>query len=629
MGVVDEDIAAVKAATDLVAIVGQYTQGKQVGRRWVGLCPFHAEKSPSFSVNREDGLFMCFGCQKSGDAITFVREIEHLDFVGAVEWLAARAGVTLRYTTDDEGETRKKRKRLHDAMEKAVDWYHDRLLTGPDAGAARGYLRSRGFDGETVRRYRLGWAPAAWDELVRGLRLPEDVLVDTGLGFKNRTGRSTDAFRGRLLFPIFDAEGKAVAIGGRILPGDDGPKYKNSPETELYSKSRVLYGLNWHKSEIVGHGAAGEVIVCEGYTDVIGFARAGIPRAVATCGTALTEDHVKLLTRFAKRIVLAFDADAAGQGAADRFAAWESRYELEVCVADLPAGPDPGDLAQRDPDRLRAAVDRIAEWRPGPVGAKPYLAFRLDRVLAAADLGSVEGRARAATAGVDVLRDHPNELVRDAYLMKLADFCRVDVEQLRRQLPSAASTGCRRWCGAAAARGRPTGHRRGPRGRGRGPHAPRAPPRRDAAVAGRRALRRRPPPRRVLGAGGRARRRPRSRAAGGHRPRGGRGARPRGRARLRRRARRRRRPPPRAGRRAAPRRAAGRGPGGRRPARPRRADGAPPARPRGGAATRPASRRVRPTCWPSSGTQSRDPRTGRTGRAGALPSRHLGDRNGG
>jgi DNA primase len=397
---------------------------------------FCAEVPETHNFVLEDNILTgnCFGCQKSGDAISFVREIEHLDFVAAVEWLATRAGVTLRYTTDDEGRTRQKRKRLYDAMEKAVDWYHERLLTGSDAGAARGYLRSRGIDGDVVRRYRLGWAPAAWDEMVRALQLPEDVLVSTGLGFRNRGGRPTDAFRGRLLFPIFDPEGRAVAIGGRVLPGGEGPKYKNSPETELYSKSRVLYGLNWHKGEIVAAGAAGEVIVCEGYTDVIGFAQAGVARAVATCGTALTEDHVKLLARFAKRIVLAFDADAAGQGAADRFAAWESRYELEVCVADLPAGKDPGELAQHDPARLRASVDRLAEWRPGATGAKPYLAFRLDRILAAADLGSVEGRARAATAGVDVLRGHPNQLVRDAYLMKLADFCRVDVAALRGQL---------------------------------------------------------------------------------------------------------------------------------------------------------------------------------------------------
>jgi DNA primase len=434
VGIVDDDVAAVKAATDLVALVSQYTQGKQVGRRFVALCPFHAEKTGSFNVNREAGLYMCFGCQKSGDAISFVREIEHLDFVGAVEWLANRAGITLRYTDTGEGETRKKRQRLHEAMERAVDWYHDRLLHAPDGGPARSYLRGRGLDGDTVRRYRLGWAPTGWDELVKALRLPEDVLVETGLGFRNRSGRPTDAFRGRVLFPIFDADGKAVALGGRVLPGDDGPKYKNSPETALYSKSRVLYALNWHKGEIVQAGAGGEAIVCEGYTDVIGFAMAGVPRAVATCGTALTEEHVKLLSRFAKRIVLAFDADAAGHGAADRFAAWEQRYELEVVVADIPPGSDPGDLAQRDPARLQAAVARLDEWRPGSVGAKPYLAYRLDRILSAGDLRSVEGRARAATAGVDVLRDHPNELVRSGYLMKLADYCQVDPDQLRAQM---------------------------------------------------------------------------------------------------------------------------------------------------------------------------------------------------
>jgi DNA primase len=379
----------------------------------------------------------CFGCQVSGDAITFVREIEHLDFVGAVEWLAAKAGMTLRYTDAGEGETRRKRNRLLDVMAAATEWYHDRLLTGPDAGAARGYLRSRGLDGDTVRAFRIGWAPATWDELVKAMRVhkfADDLLVECGLAFRNRSGSATDAFRGRVLFPIADADGKPVAFGGRILPGEDGPKYKNSPETALYSKSRVLYALDRHKSEIVNAGTSGEAIVCEGYTDVIGFAAAGVPRAVATCGTALTEEHVKLLSRFAKRIVLAFDADAAGQGAADRFAAWEQRYELEVCVADLPPGSDPGDLAQRDPQRLRASVARLDEWRPGAVGAKPYLAFRLDRVLAAGDLRSVEGRARAAAAGVEVLRDHPNELVRDAYLMKLADHCRVDAEQLRAQL---------------------------------------------------------------------------------------------------------------------------------------------------------------------------------------------------
>jgi DNA primase len=445
VGIVDEDVAAVRQGIDFVALVSQYAQLKRVGRRWMGLCPFHAEKSPSFSVNAEDGLWYCFGCQASGDAITFVRQIEHLDFVASVEWLAARSGVTLRYTDVGESESRQARKRLHEAMGRAVEWYHDRLLTGPDGGAARAYLRSRGFDGETVRRYQLGWAPDAWTTLVTALRLPEQVAVDTGLGFRNRNGQTTDAFRGRLLFPIYDAEGRPVAFGGRVLPGTDGPKYKNSPETALYAKSRVLYGLNWHKGEIVRGADNGEAIVCEGYTDVIGFARAGAPRAVATCGTALTEEHVKLLSRFAKRIVLAFDADAAGQGAADRFHAWEQRYQLEVLVADLPRGEDPGSLALREPARLLESVQRLEDWRGGEVGAKPYLAFRLDRSLSSSDLATPEGRARAASAGVAIVSEHPNELVRDQYLMKLADRTRTDVDRLRGQLRTGAGRVAGRW----------------------------------------------------------------------------------------------------------------------------------------------------------------------------------------
>ncbi|MCB1258917.1 MAG: hypothetical protein KDB33_00730, partial [Acidimicrobiales bacterium] len=186
-----------------------------------------------------------------GAAITFVRESERLDFVGAVERLAGRAGITLRCTDANEQQNRRKRAELYDAVEAAVAWYHDRLLSGSDAGEARRYLRSRGFDGDDVRAYRLGWAPDAWDTLAKALKLPDQILVDAGLGFLNRNHRQTDAFRGRLLFPIFDVEGRALGFGGRILPGGDGPKYKNSAENAIYNKSKVLYGLNWAKAEIV------------------------------------------------------------------------------------------------------------------------------------------------------------------------------------------------------------------------------------------------------------------------------------------------------------------------------------------------------------------------------------------
>jgi DNA primase len=421
MGIVDEDIVAVRAATDIVAVITKYTQLRRSGQRWVGLCPFHGEKTPSFSVNQELGLYRCWGCQVRGDVITFVREVEHLDFVGAVELLAGWAGITLRYSDKDEGESRQRRARLVRAVEQAVQWYHERLLSAPDAAVARKYLRERGLSGEEVRAFRIGWAPEGWDTMVRAVKLPDDVIKDTGLGYLNKNGRQTDAFRGRILFPIFDANGDAVGFGGRVMPGGEGPKYKNTPETVLYQKSKLLYALNWSKARIVTDDRA---IVCEGYTDVIGFARAGLPAAVATCGTALTTEHVKLLRRYARRLVLAFDADSAGQAAAERFYQWEKEHDLEVTVADLPDGVDPADLASTDPERLAASVE----------SAVPFLKFRVDRVLAGADLTTAEGRARAAESAVEVIREHPSELVRDQYVMEVAGSTRVSPEQLRDML---------------------------------------------------------------------------------------------------------------------------------------------------------------------------------------------------
>ena len=417
MAILEEDVSRVRQASDLVEVASEHIALRKVGRRWMGLCPFHAEKTGSFSVNGEEGLYYCFSCQAKGDVITFVREIEHVSFVEAVEKLAARCGIELRYDNAAASVERKRRAALVAAMDKAVDWYHERL-NGPDGGAARGYLRERGYNGDIVRQFKIGWAPDAWDELSRSLKAPAPVLKDTGLGFVNRRGRTNDAFRGRIMFPIFDAGGTPVAFGGRVLPGAEGPKYKNSAETLLYSKSRTLYGLNWAKGNIV---ETGEVIVCEGYTDVIGFFIAGVPRAVATCGTALTEEHVRLLKNFAPRVVLAYDADSAGQAAAERFYEWERRLGIDIVVAALPKNTDPADAARRNPQMLRDAV----------ANATPFLGFRVQRALEAADLRSVEGRARAAERCVAMIAEHPNGLVRDQYLMQVADRCRIPVEKLR------------------------------------------------------------------------------------------------------------------------------------------------------------------------------------------------------
>lgn len=421
MGIVDEDIGRVREATDIVAVISQYTQLKRVGQRWSGLCPFHAEKSPSFSVNPTEGLYHCFGCKASGDAITFIREKEQLDFVGAIELLANRAGITIRYTDHDQGAGRQRQAKLFELTEQAADWYHERLRTSPDAAAARAYLRGRGFDSDEVAHYRLGWAPDGWDHLVRSLRASRSDLEASGLGFQNRRGRLQDFFRSRVLFPILDERGRVVGFGGRKLPDAEGPKYQNSRDNDLYNKSKVLYGLNWAKADAVQQG---EIVICEGYTDVIGFARAGIPRAVATCGTALTEEHVKQLKRFTRRLVLAYDADEAGQSAADRVYAWEKAHDVEVAVVSLPPGSDPDELARTAPETLHDAV----------AAAKPFLAFRVERVLAGADLRSAEGRARAADAALAVVAEHPDDLVRDQYVMQVADTCRIDADKLRERL---------------------------------------------------------------------------------------------------------------------------------------------------------------------------------------------------
>jgi DNA primase len=434
--IADDDIERLRSTVSIVDVIQQFVQLRKVGRNWVGLCPFHAEKTPSFNVREETGRYKCFGCDKSGDVFTFVQEHEHVDFVGAVEYLAGKAGIQLTYTSTGQSKERARRKRLVEAMTTAVEWYHQCLLEDPEARPARDYLRSRGLAGDVARRFKLGWAPDAWDALASGSGIDADALTQLGLAFTNRRDRLQDALRARVLFPIFSDTGEAVAIGGRVLPGSADPaKYKNSPETPIYSKSKVLYGLNWAKADIA---ATSQVVVCEGYTDVIGFHQAGIERAVATCGTAFTEDHVRLLKRYASRVVLAFDADAAGQGAAERFYEWEQKYQVQVAVARLPDGLDPAELAQRDPAALARAVD----------DAPSFLGFRLGRVMDGQPRRTPEDRTRLAERAMAVVNEHPELNVRRLYAGEVAaevglpvgDLVKVAEQRKRRPMLVAVPT---------------------------------------------------------------------------------------------------------------------------------------------------------------------------------------------
>lgn len=411
-----EDIDRVRERTDLVELASEVTKVKRSGRSVMAVCPFHSEKTPSLSIDPSRGLFHCFGCGKSGDVFGWVQETQSLGFSDALELLARRAGVTL--TRDpDAARRRDRRERLVDAVERAVGFYNERLRTADDAGHARGYLRSRGYDAGVVEQFRLGYSPDAWDTLVKHLRdkgVSDEAMTGAGLASRTQRGGLVDRFRNRLMFPILEVRGDAVGFGARLL-GGEGPKYLNSPETAIYHKSRLLYGLNWSKSQIV---RSDEAVVVEGYTDVIAFHLAQMPVAVATCGTALGEEHLDLLRRFSKRVVLAFDADEAGAGAAERGFERSVPGDLDLRVAVLPEGRDPADLVSSNSvDSLKEAIEESV----------PLLQFRIDRELAGFDLDEPEARGRAVRAAAALVALHPDPVVRHEYAVLVSRRTGVDL----------------------------------------------------------------------------------------------------------------------------------------------------------------------------------------------------------
>ena len=377
MAIVEEDIERVRSAVSLVDVVSARTcSSSGWDATTSGLCPFHAERTGSFNVRDEVGPLPLLRLRR-------VRRRLPLRAGDGAPRLRRRGRAAGGQGRGHAALHERRRGPRPAAAQGAAGGHGDRRRLVPPAAPQRaGRPRRRATTcaaGASTARWRAG---SGWDgRRTTGMRwpagsaLPERVLRDTGLAFVNRRDRLQDTFRARLLFPIFNETGEPVAFGGRVLPGSADPaKYKNSPETSIYSKSKVLYGLNWAKSDIV---KADRVVVCEGYTDVIGFHRVGVPIAVATCGTALTADHVRLLKRFANRVVLAFDADAAGQGAAERFYEWERQFDVTVEVARLPRGKDPGELAGED-RRRAAACGRGRGAVPG-IPRRPGAARRWSR----------------------------------------------------------------------------------------------------------------------------------------------------------------------------------------------------------------------------------------------------------
>ena len=411
-----EEIDQVRDRTDLVELASEITKIKRSGRSVMAVCPFHQEKTPSLSIDGARGLYHCFGCGKSGDVFRWVQETQTVDFRESVELLARRAGVTL---TEDPaaGRRRGRRERLIEATSAARRFYLERLKKADDAAGARRYLRNRAYDADIVEEFQIGFSPPGWDALTRDLGsrgFSDKLLIAAGLAQRSRRGRPIDRFRGRIMFPISDLRGDPVGFGARRLDGD-GPKYLNSPETQIYHKSRLLYGLDRSKSAMV---SGGEAVVVEGYTDVIAFRMAGMPVAVATCGTALGEDHLDLLRRFTERIVFAFDADEAGAGAALRGFEQSVPGDLDLRVAALPEGRDPADLVHEgEVAVLTKSVDESI----------PLLQFRLELELARFDLNEAEARGRAVGASAALVALHPDAVVRHEYAVLLSRRTGVDL----------------------------------------------------------------------------------------------------------------------------------------------------------------------------------------------------------
>ncbi|MEV2197908.1 DNA primase [Streptomyces phaeochromogenes] len=415
----DEDVKAVRDAVPIDAVVSEYLQLRNAGGgNLKGLCPFHDEKSPSFQVSPSKGLFHCFGCQEGGDTITFVMKVDHLTFSESVERLAGQAGITLRYEEGgyNPSHQRGERIRLVEAHKVAAQFYIEQLDTSSEADTGRKFLAERGFDQAAATHFGVGYSPQGWDHLTRHLRgkgFSDKEILLSGLAQEGRRG-PIDRFRGRLMWPIRDIGGEVVGFGARKLyESDNGPKYLNTPDTPIYRKSQVLYGIDLAKKDIAKSSRA---VVVEGYTDVMACHLAGITTAIATCGTAFGGDHIKILRRLlmdngSARVIFTFDGDSAGQKAALRAFEDDQKFAAETYIAIAPDGMDPCELRLAKGD---AAVADLVEPRT------PLFEFALRQIILRYDLETPAGRAAALDEAAPIVARIKNSGAQHEVAVQLA-----------------------------------------------------------------------------------------------------------------------------------------------------------------------------------------------------------------
>jgi DNA primase len=416
----NESLERVKAAADIVEVVSAHTDLRRQGARYVGLCPFHEERTPSFSVEPTEKLYHCFGCGVGGDVIKFVEEKDGLGFAEAVEMLADRYGVELeREQEDPRAEAkRQRRRRLEQLLERSAAFYSNYLWESEEAGRARDYLAQRGLSEEVLRGFGVGYAPSAWDKiLVRGQQAGFSVeeLRAVGLAQRGRSGGDYDRFRERIMFPIRDRRGRVLGFGGRAMRSDQGAKYVNTAETDFFHKSQILYGVDRAKVAIA---KAGRAVVVEGYTDVLALHQAGIEEAVGVMGTAITPDQVAALSGMVEEVVLALDADSAGQEAMLRAQRVAAGRRMRLLVAAMPAGEDPAEMMAEagGPERFRELME----------SAEELTAFQVRLVLGRTDTSSPIERDRALAEVAPVLAGMGETVSRDELIRKVAE--RLDLE---------------------------------------------------------------------------------------------------------------------------------------------------------------------------------------------------------
>ena len=422
-----DTIERVKESADIVEIISAHTDLRRSGVRFTGLCPFHEERTPSFSVDPREKLYHCFGCGVGGDVIKFVEEKEGLGFAEAVEALGERYGVEVERESEDPKaeEARRRRARLWELLERTAAFYVSFLWESPKAAKARDYLAGRGLEEEVLRVFSVGFAPSAWDQvLTRGQRAGFSLaeLHAAGLVQKGRQGGYYDRFRARITFPVRDPRGRVLGFGARGMGDDAKPKYLNSPEGELYRKSRTLFGIERARKAIA---RAGRAVVVEGYTDVLALHQAGLEEAVAVMGTAITPEQLQLLSGHSEEVVLAMDADRAGRDAMVRAQRVAGAKRMRLKVASMPVGEDPADMLASGPtDRFTALV----------AGAVDLPVFEVESALAAADLSSPGGRDETLDEVVPVLAAMGESISRDELVRRVADRLDADPGLVLRRL---------------------------------------------------------------------------------------------------------------------------------------------------------------------------------------------------